>query len=234
MFRAAVTSIVFQETPLKIAFTVVLLVAAGAAVVLGFVSAPAAAQPARVVPVIVMRALPTVGTRVVPVSPPEPAPVAEAKPTEAPPAPVPAAPTSPVVAEAKVAPVGKPKPKSVPPPEAKPAEARPAPVAVEAGATEPKSAAPKVAPTDAVVPATGGGAPVGILNLRASDTADVFVDGKKVGGSPILGHKVKPGKHKVRFDCYDPSGNARPGVSQTVEVAADGEKDFEFDCPDDG
>ncbi len=71
---------------------------------------------------------------------------------------------------------------------------------------------------------------MGQFNLRASDTADVFVDGKKVGGSPILGLKVKPGKHKVRFDCYDATGEAKPGVSQTVEVVADGEKDFEFDC----
>jgi hypothetical protein len=60
----------------------------------------------------------------------------------------------------------------------------------------------------------------------------VYVDGKKVGGSPILGLKVKPGKHKVRFDCYDATGEAKPGPTQTHDVAADGEKDVEYECPE--
>jgi len=119
----------------------------------------------------------------------------------------------------------------VKPAEPKPvvAEVKPAFAPVAAKPPPPKPAANP----DAVVPATGGGTAVvyGQLNLRASDTADVFVDGKKVGGSPVLGHKVKPGKHKVRFDCYDASGESRPGVSQTYEVIADAEKDVEYDCP---
>lgn len=71
----------------------------------------------------------------------------------------------------------------------------------------------------------------GVLNLRASDTADVFVDGKKVGTSPVEGLKVKAGAHKVRFDCYDASGNTLPGAVKSVTVAADGEESVEFTCP---
>lgn len=71
----------------------------------------------------------------------------------------------------------------------------------------------------------------GVLNLRASDTADVYVDGKKVGGSPIDGLKVRAGTHKVRFDCYDAAGNTIPGAAKSVTVAADGEQSVEFDCP---
>ena len=108
------------------------------------------------------------------------------------------------------------------PEDAKPSEAKPQPAAARP-APAPKLAA---ASGEAVVPTA-----VGRFNLRASDTADVYVDGKKVGGSPVLGHKVKPGKHKVRFDCYDATGEAQPGVSQTYEITADGEKDVEYDCP---
>jgi hypothetical protein len=68
-------------------------------------------------------------------------------------------------------------------------------------------------------------------NLRASDTADIFLDGKKVGSSPVTGRKVKAGKHKVRFDCYDANGETMPGAVQSVDVAADEEKEVEFACP---
>jgi len=71
----------------------------------------------------------------------------------------------------------------------------------------------------------------GMLNLRASDTADVYLDGKKLGGSPLLGVKAKVGNHKVRFDCYDAAGNTLTGAAQTVSVKADGETDVEFTCP---
>jgi hypothetical protein len=70
-----------------------------------------------------------------------------------------------------------------------------------------------------------------MLNLRASDTADVYLDGKKLGGSPLLGVKAKVGNHKVRFDCYDAAGNTLTGAAQTVSVKADGETDVEFTCP---
>lgn len=251
---AGVTSIDTGDPILKTAFAVVLILAAAAVVGLGLMSAPAAAQPARIVPAVVMRALPGIpaaavaATEVAAIIPPapkaedeledlkpaaKPAPAvaeekpAEPKPAEAKPAPVAEAkPAEPKPAEVKPPPVAQPKPAVV---EAKPAaEPKPAPAPV--AAKPPPAARP---PSEGVTPATGGGAPaaVGQFNLRASDTADVFVDGKKVGGSPVLGHKVKPGKHKVRFDCYDASGEARPGVTQTHEVAADGEKDVEYDCP---
>jgi hypothetical protein len=71
----------------------------------------------------------------------------------------------------------------------------------------------------------------GVLNLRASDTADVYVDGKKVGGSPVDGLKVRAGTHKVRFDCYDTAGNTIPGAAKSVTVAADGEQSVDFECP---
>jgi hypothetical protein len=72
----------------------------------------------------------------------------------------------------------------------------------------------------------------GMLNFRASDTADVYVDGKRVGSSPVLGFKVKAGTHRVRFDCYDAAGNAIAGPVKTVTVKADEEQDVEFTCPE--
>lgn len=260
---------------MKIALAAVLLLAAAGAIGMGVVSAPAAAQPMRKVPVVVMRSLP--GNAIAMADPVAKAPptavdakaapaeakpagpdakpakeddelealkpkAAEAKPVEAKPAPAPveakpAPAPAPKPVEAKPAPAeAKPAPAPAPPPAPAPApaEAKPAPAPAE-----PKPApvaakpAPKAAPEGGgVVPATGGAAPIGQLNLRASDTADVYVDGKKVGGSPILGLKVKPGKHKVRFDCYDASGEAKPGVTQTHDVAADGEKDVEYECPE--
>ncbi len=104
-----------------------------------------------------------------------------------------------------------------PAPVAEPVAEKPAPVA------EPVAEKPKPAPPPP--PAEG------LLNLRASDTADVFLDGKKVGGSPLLGVKAKVGSHKVRFDCYDAAGNTVPGAAQSVVVKADAETDVEFTCP---
>lgn len=71
----------------------------------------------------------------------------------------------------------------------------------------------------------------GMINLRASDTADVYLDGKKLGGSPLLGIKVRAGTHKVRFDCYDTGGNAVTGQIQTVMVKTGAELDLEYPCP---
>lgn len=108
---------------------------------------------------------------------------------------------------------------------------------VDAGSTAKPPAVPAAKP-DAGAPAVvrppqPPPQPVGegLLNLRASDTADVFVDGKKVGGSPIEGLKVKAGAHKVRFDCYDAAGNTVPGTAKPVTVAADTEENVEFTCP---
>jgi hypothetical protein len=106
-------------------------------------------------------------------------------------------------------------PAPLPPPPSPPPAPRP-----DAGAAAPKPPPPPPAPVGE-----------GFLNLRASDTADVYVDGKKVGGSPIEGLKVKAGTHKVRFDCYDAAGNTLPGAPKTVTVTADAEASLEFACP---
>jgi len=121
----------------------------------------------------------------------------------------------------------------------------PAPEAADAGAPVPPpkpadaGAAPPPPPPppakDAGVPARPPPPPQpvgeGLLNLRASDTADVYVDGKKVGSSPIDGFKVRAGTHKVRFDCYDAAGNTTPGAAKTVTVAPDSEQSVEYECP---
>lgn len=157
-------------------------------------------------------------------APSELAPLVPAKPEPAKaPEPPPAAP-EPKPAAAMAAPEPtKPAAAPVPAPAAAPAPApTPAPAVVAKPPEAPKPAAPK-APA---VPVAEGH-----LNLRASDTADVFVDGRKVGASPIAGFRVKAGKHRVRFDCFDSAGEAKPGPVQTVEVEADGNVDVPYDCP---
>jgi outer membrane biosynthesis protein TonB len=240
----------------KTAIAAVLLLAAAGAIGMGIVSAPAAAaSPTRKIPAVVMRALP--GQAAAPlaagvVAKTEPAkggddlePLAprptEVKPAEPKPAAVEAKPEP--VAEAKPEPAKpEPKPAAVAKPEPKPAEPKPAPVAAEPKPAaiaakpppaEPKPAAERKPPATNVgaAPAAGGGATDGAFNLRASDTADVYIDGRKVGGSPVLGHRVKAGKHKIRFDCYDATGEAKQGITQTYEVAAEGERDVEYECP---
>ena len=145
------------------------------------------------------------------VSPATPEVALPPEPVAAPPQPV-AKPPAPVVKAPE--PVAKP-----PPPVAKlpePAAKPPEPVAK---APEPVVAAPKVPPVE------------GMLNLRATDTADVYLDGKKLGGSPLLGIKARVGNHKVRFDCYDAAGNTVAGPLQTIAVKADAEVDVEYPCP---
>src|SRR4029077_15653431 len=98
---------------------------------------------------------------------------------------------------------------------------------------EPK--APRPPPEDKESSSSGGSAPAdggdGLANLKASDTAEVMVDGRKVGPSPKLNYKLKAGKHKVRFDCYDENGNLKPGKVQNVEIAPDEEKTLDYECP---
>ena len=106
------------------------------------------------------------------------------------------------------------------------------PAVVDAG-VKPVVAAPVPAPV-APVPApapVAAAASDAVLNLRASDTADVFVDGKRVGSSPVLGVKVKVGAHKIRFDCYDAAGNTVAGAVQTVSATAEKDVDVVFTCP---
>lgn len=120
--------------------------------------------------------------------------------------------------------------------------AAPVPVALDAGVAKGavdagvKSAAPAVAaappaPKDAGVRAPPA-APVGdaTMSLQASDTADVYVDGRKIGSSPIQAFKVKAGTHKVRFDCYDEAGNAVTGTVRAVTLAADEEQEVTYTC----
>jgi hypothetical protein len=120
---------------------------------------------------------------------------------------------------------------------AKTPEKAPEPVAAKTPEKAPESAkAPVAAAPVAAKPPPVAAAPAappaeGLLNLRASDTADVYFDGKKLGGSPLLGVKAKAGNHKVRFDCYDAAGNTMTGAAQTVSVKPDAETDIEFTCP---
>jgi outer membrane biosynthesis protein TonB len=162
----------------------------------------------------------------------KPAEVADAKPAEAKPAEVAdAKPAEPKPAEAKPAEVAaKPPPAENKPPPAEnkppPAENKPPAVAEN----KPPPAAAGTPPAAAAKPPAPAAAE-GLLNLRASDTADVYLDGKKLGGSPLLGVKARAGNHKVRFDCYDAAGNTVAGPVQVVSVKADGEVDVEFTCP---
>jgi len=149
------------------------------------------------------------GTPAAPVAAKTPEPVA-ARPPEPvaakPPAPAPARPPEPVAAKQ---------------PEA---ETTPEPVAAK-----PPAPAPAPAPVAAKPPPPA--VADGMLNLRASDTADVYLDGRKLGGTPLLGVKAKVGNHKLRFDCYDAAGNTVAGPAQTVAVKAEAEVDVEFTCP---
>lgn len=123
-----------------------------------------------------------------------------------------------------------------PEPEKQPEPKQPEPKQPEPKQPEPKQPPPAKPPEAAARPpvprpaAQPGGE--GLLNLRASDTADVYVDGKKVGGSPVMGFKAKVGTRRVRFDCYDAAGNAIAGPVRTVTVKVDEEQDVEFTCPE--
>jgi hypothetical protein len=72
---------------------------------------------------------------------------------------------------------------------------------------------------------------MGVLNLHASDTADVYVDGRRVGSSPVDGLKVRTGTRRVRFDCYDSAGNAVQGPVQSVTVTVEQPAVVSFNCP---
>lgn len=158
-----------------------------------------------------------------------PLPKAEAKPEpvavapKAEPKPEPAKP-EPAKPEPKPAPVREPKPEPVAKPAPPPREPKPA--------AEPKPAPePKAEETNVAAPAAPAGGGEGSINLKASDTAEIVIDGRKVGPSPKLGVKLKAGKHKIRFDCYDENGNLKPGKVQTVDVRADEEHDVDYECP---
>ncbi len=184
---------------------------------------------------IAMRALPTTlaagSTGVSPKLPPTPSPVpAPVAPVPAPvaPAPAPVAGVEPVAPPAVVDAGARAAPPTVPA-ATDAAGSAPAPVAVsvDAGVGAP---APAPVPVPVAAPVAAGVAE-GLLFLRASDTADVFVDGKRVGSAPVLNLKTKAGPHKVRFDCYDAAGNTVAGAVQTVTAAPDKPVDITFACP---
>jgi hypothetical protein len=210
-----------------IAFVVFSLGGAGL-ITLGFLATPAQAQVRYAkVPQLAMRALPGVATAdatAAATTKPAEVNVADAKPVDANPVdakPADAKPADAKPADAKAADA---KAADAKPADAKPADAKPADA-------KPADAKPSAKPPGPAVAAAATGGE-GLLNLRASDTAEVYLDGKKLSpGSPILGYKVKAGKHKVRFDCFDAAGNTIPGSAKTVEVAADGEQDIDFECP---
>ncbi len=183
----------------------------GKAVTVAKVDVPAAASPTPAAAALVPAAAAAAKT-------PAPEPVAAAAPTPV------AAAAPPPAAEKKEAPR----------PVARPAAAAPAPrpsaAADDAPAPAPRAAA-KEKPADEAPAAAASGAGEGALNLKASDTAEIVIDGRKVGPSPKLGFKVKSGKHKIRFDCYDENGNLKAGKVQTVEVGADAEVEVSYDCP---
>jgi hypothetical protein len=110
-----------------------------------------------------------------------------------------------------------------PTPAPTPVKTPPAPAPIPAKTPAPPAPAP--APV-AAPPATGDG----LMNLQASDTADIYVDGRKVGSSPVMGFKTRAGLHKVRFDCYDAAGNAVTGAVKLVTVTPEKDLDVEFTC----
>ena len=230
-------------------FVVVFGLGSAGALAMAVVSggAPYAATP-RTAPPIALRQFPEMVANAAPPKTPvakpaaEKAPVAEKtpEPVAAKPEPVavrpePVAPKpvpvavkpEPVVAKKPEPVVAKPEPVA-PKPEPvvakpEPVAPKPEPVAVKPepviAKPEPVAAAPKAPPAE------------GVLNLRANDTADVYLDGKKLGGSPLMGIKAKVGNHKVRFDCYDAAGNTVAGPVQTIAVKADSEVEVEYPCP---
>jgi hypothetical protein len=224
-FRAALVDGSRTVGSIKNIVAGVLAVAGLAGAAFAVSAAPAAALPvARAVPVVGLRPLPTAS----------PTPPAATAPVRAEPAPVaPAVP--PVPADEDPAPIVKLPPHdagahapvvaAAPGTETPPAAAPPPAPA----AAKPAAARPEAAARPAPAPTTPSGD--GLLNLEASDTADVFLDGKKVGASPVRGLKVKAGPHRVRFDCYDEAGNAVMGTVKPVAVTADGVQDVTWTCP---
>jgi hypothetical protein len=105
--------------------------------------------------------------------------------------------------------------------------AKPEPVPAAAADAGVK-AAPAVAAAAPRPPPVGDG----LLNLRASDTADVYLDGRKIGSSPLNNVRARSGPHKLRFDCYDAAGNAIAGQVKMITVVADEEQDVEYPCPE--
>ncbi len=70
------------------------------------------------------------------------------------------------------------------------------------------------------------------LNLRADRPADVYLDDKKLGTTPLESFKTKARTYQVRFDCYDSTGNVIPGENKAVIAKPNEEQLVEYNCPD--
>ena len=125
-----------------------------------------------------------------------PAPVVAA----APPAAVPA-PASPAVAEPAPSPSpssSSPPAPSPPPPQQQVAGSAPAP---RPGRRKPASAAPPRPP--APPPARAADQPPGFLSIASTPFSTIYVDGKKIGDTPIYKLSLAPGPHSVRAVAGD-------------------------------
>jgi hypothetical protein len=91
----------------------------------------------------------------------------------------------------------------------------------DAGTTEARHAVP-VHNAAAVVADDSG-----TLNLLTTGDADVFVDGRHIGRSPIRGMVMKPGDHSVRVACLK---DAARSAEQRVNVPAFSDVDVEHAC----
>ncbi len=81
--------------------------------------------------------------------------------------------------------------------ELKKEEERPAPgpVSVNPGPVPVPGPGPAPGPDPAPVPATD----FGFINANSRPPSKVIIDGQPLGGTPVMGHKVKPGSHSVVF-----------------------------------
>jgi hypothetical protein len=100
---------------------------------------------------------------------------------------------------------------------AAPAVPAPPPAPLPAAAPAPAAKSRPAAPDDS-----------GALNLITSGEANVFVDGRAVGRSPVRGVSVKPGEHAVRFECL---ADTTRSAERKVNVPAFAEVDVEHACP---
>jgi len=118
-----------------------------------------------------------------------------------------------------------PRPAEAPRPESVGDEKRAA--EVHAGKATPPAV--KSAPSPTAPPAPHEDA---TLNLRANRTADVYLDDKKLGTTPLESFKTKARTYQVRFDCYDSAGNVIPGENRAVIAKPNEEQLVEFSCPE--
>jgi hypothetical protein len=94
---------------------------------------------------------------------------------------------------------------------------------VACGSSAPPPDTPKPATTSNDMPEDPGTDETGVLDILSRDPTEIRLDGKKIGTTPINGHKVAPGTHDVTFvfteqDTPTLSITVGPGESQTVKL----------------